>query len=518
MMAAGMLRRILLVLTVSAGLVTSAQDTNTPAATRSLSLRECINLALSRNLDLQIQQLSSDIARYNLSGSYAAYAPTFSMNARHDFVNQPADFDPQKFNPDFPYELQTDTLGSALLGKLPMGLSYDFSLAASEQNDRTDFSGSPEDARFYPFGIRSTNNYYSEARVTLQQHLLKDFWIDSDRQLILIRRKELRMSQEALRFQLMKTVLAVELSYYDLITAREQIRVQEKTLELRQQLVTETRRRVQVGDLPPLDMDQAETQLQNTLTALAAAREAYVAQQNALKNLITDSFQEWADLELRPTDLLLAMPADVNRSDSFRRALGGRPDLIEARLAVEKSGVVVKFRLNQLLPNLDLVGRYGGLAVDPGSGGSAVNEAFRFSHPEYYYGVVLSFPVGNLSARGDYHASKASRQIAELELKKAEQEVLVQVADYVNRVKSRYSQVTSTRQARTYAEGALAAEQKKLQNGLSTSFVVLQLQEILTNARTAELQAMADYNKVLAQLAFAEGTILEKNRLTVEVR
>ena len=90
----------------------------------------------------------------------------------------------------------------------------------------------------------------------------------------------------------MKTVLAVEVSYYDLIAARELIRVQEKALELRQQLVAEIRRRVEVGDLPPLDSEQAESQLQNTLTALSLAREAYVTQQNRLKRLLTDNFRE----------------------------------------------------------------------------------------------------------------------------------------------------------------------------------------------------------------------------------
>jgi outer membrane protein TolC len=64
----------------------------------------------------------------------------------------------------------------------------------------------------------------------------------------------------------------------------------------------------------------------------------------------------------------------------------------------------------------------------------------------------------------------------------------------------------------------LAAEQKKLQNGLTTAFVVLQMQEALTAARTAEVQALSDYNKALAQLAFAEGSILDKHHLTLEVR
>jgi len=64
----------------------------------------------------------------------------------------------------------------------------------------------------------------------------------------------------------------------------------------------------------------------------------------------------------------------------------------------------------------------------------------------------------------------------------------------------------------------LDAEQKKLQNGLSTSYFVLQLQEVLTAAQTAELQALTDYNRILAQLAFAEGSTLERNHLELEAK
>ena len=92
----------------------------------------------------------------------------------------------------------------------------------------------------------------------------------------------------------------------------------------------------------------------------------------------------------------------------------------------------------------------------------------------------------------------------------------MQIADHVKRLQSRFSQVGSTRKARSFAEAALAAEQKKLQNRLSTSFFVLQLQETLTAARTAELQALAEYNRTLAQLAFAEGNTLERHHLALE--
>src|SRR5262249_28716937 len=152
----------------------------------------------------------------------------------------------QKFNPDFPYEEKIDTAGPSLNGLLPIGFSYDFRTFAREDNARTDFSGDRGDAMFFPGGIRQTNNYYASVALTMQQHLLRDFWIDAEREQILIRRKDVKISQQALGFQIMKTVLAVELAYYDLVAARENVRVQEKALELRQQLVSETKRRVQV--------------------------------------------------------------------------------------------------------------------------------------------------------------------------------------------------------------------------------------------------------------------------------
>jgi outer membrane protein TolC len=483
--------------------------------TRPVSLSQSIELAVARNLDVRIEHLAAEIAGDNLTGAYGPYIPLFSFNASHGYDSMPANFDARKFNPYFPTELKTDTLGPSLTGQLPIGLSYGFSSTVFNENARTDFSSDPEDAAAFPFGIRQTNNYVADARVTLRQHLLKDFWIDSARATIRIRRQDLSISQQALRFQVMQTVVGVELSYYELIAAREQIHVQEQALVLAQQFVKETQRRVQLGDLPPLDKEQAEMQLQNTLTMLTAARENYAVKENALKKLLTDNFLEWADTRLELTDALLALPTELNRSASFQAALKQRPDLIEARLAVEQRAVMVKFQQNQLFPSLDLVGHYGGTGVDP-DWGTAINHAYSFGNADYFYGVVLSLPLSNVAERGNYRASQAAKQMAELQLKKAEQEVLVEIASDISRVESRYSQIGSTHLARTFAEAALAAEQKKLQNGLSTTFIVLQLQQSLTVSRMAEVQALADYNKARAQLAFAEGSILEHHHLSVE--
>ena len=281
--------------------------------------------------------------------------------------------------------------------------------------------------------------------------------------------------------------------------------------------MAETHRRVEVGDLPPLDAEQAETQLQITLTMLTAAREVYAARQNALKVLLTDDFIGWVETEIAPTDALLALPPELHRAESFQGALRNRPDLAEARIAVEKSDVVVQFRRNQLFPSLDLVGRYGGLGIDDGLSG-AMSDSLHFRNPEYFYGAVLSFPVTRTAERNNYHASKAAKELASYNLRRPSRSVLLQIADWSIRSNRDFSRWARPQGARTYAEGALGAEQKKLQHGLSTSFFVLQLQETLTTARNAEALALADYNKALAQLAFAEGSMLERHHFTVEVK
>jgi hypothetical protein len=57
--------------------------------------------------------------------------------------------------------------------------------------------------------------------------------------------------------------------------------------------------------------------------------------------------------------------------------------------------------------------------------------------------------------------------------------------------------VQSARASRELQEKKLEAEEKKLAAGMSQSFFVFQAQRDLSQARTTEIQAIADYNKSL---------------------
>ena len=49
-------------------------------------------------------------------------------------------------------------------------------------------------------------------------------------------------------------------------------------------------------------------------------------------------------------------------------------------------------------------------------------------------------------------------------------------------------------------------------------FFVLQLQRDLTARRSDEIRSLADYNNALAQLALVEGSVLERNRLSLDFK
>ncbi len=51
----------------------------------------------------------------------------------------------------------------------------------------------------------------------------------------------------------------------------------------------------------------------------------------------------------------------------------------------------------------------------------------------------------------------------------------------------------------------------------TTSFEVLQLQNNLTTARSAEIRALADYNIALEQLALDKGTTLERSKIDLKM-
>jgi len=469
---------------------------------RLLSLAECIQIALEHNLDIQIQRYNPIIDQYTLDLSYAGYEPTFNFRAQKNYNSQPNGIDPATSLPFPPNVTESENYNAEILGTLPTGLTYDMTGPLTKRT------------------ITSSNTFTTWSAnpgINLSQPLLRNFWIDNTRLQIRLNKANLKISEQALRLQIMTTITSVKTAYYNLIFDRENVDVEATALKLAQQLAAENKKKVEVGTLAPLDEKQAESQAASSQAALLLAQHTLVTQENTLKNLLSDNYPEWASVTPIPSEQLSAEPQPLNLQDSWRRAVTQRPDYLEQKLNVEKQNVTLKYDFNQLFPELNVTGSYGRNAFDP-SFGTALDNIRTDQNSFYSYGAVVSIPLGNSGPRASYKSGKATLKQILLQLKQLEQNILVTVDNDVGQVESTLQQVDATREARIYAEDALAAEQKKLENGKSTSFQVLQLISNLTTARSSEIQALANYNIALAQLALDEGSTLEKDRIDLKVK
>jgi outer membrane protein TolC len=480
--------------------VVAAQTTNTPA--RSLSLADCIRIALEHNFDVKIEQKGVEIARHQLSLAYGVYDPTLRAQVNRGYSLSPGGIDDQnrRFSGT---ETDQDISGASLGGILPTGLAYELG------GDFSDSSGLSPDGPF--------EDTKGTVAIRLRQPLLKNSWIDAPRLNIQISRKQLKISELVLRGQMMLTVTRVEVAFYDLLLARESVTVQDQALKLAEELVAANRERIKQGVMAALDEKQAESQASAQRSLLLGAQRAVGAQENVLKGLLSDQLAAWQDVPIVPAGDLTAAPESVQRKESWERGLTMRPDFLQAREDLERLGYIVKFNWNQIFPQLDVVGTYGhGASAAEFSG--AFGQIRQGSSPFYSYGLQLTIPIAHRSARENYQISKSERERSALRLNQLQQDILLQIDDAVQIVQTDFERVGTTRQAREFAEVAWQAEQTKMENGKSTSFIVLQLQRDLTAARSEEIRALAEYNKALAQLALREGSVLQRHKVDLEVK
>jgi outer membrane protein len=474
---------------------------------RKLTMEECIRLALQHNLDIQIQQQNPIINQYLLNVGYGVYEPVGSFTGTKSYEDQPGGINSD--NIPIPGSVrESDTYAPSITGVLPTGLSYDIS--GNLERDSLLTSNTPPHY-LPPF-------YTSTAGIQLSQPLLKNFWIDENRLKIQLSKATLKISEQALRLQIMTTVTAVKTAYYNLLYARGNVNANYEAYKLAEQLVSENVKRVQVGTLAPLDEKQSESQAATSLATMRQAQQALVVQENTLKSLLTENYSEWEGVEPVPTEQLMAIPQELNLHESWRKAVTQRPELVEAKLKVEQQNITLKYDFNQRFPELDLQGSYGHNA-NQNSVDDNLTELRTGNHSYYSYGVGVTLPLGgNYSARAQYKSDKAALRQLLLTLKQTEQNIVITVDNDVANVRSTLQQVDATRDARIYAQAAVDAEQKKLENGKSTSFVVLQLISTLTTAKVNEIQALANYNIAVAQLAQDEGSTLDANHIDVKVR
>jgi outer membrane protein TolC len=479
----------------------AAQASSASAAPTRLTLDDAVRLALQNNLDIAVDRLEPQLAQQRVSQASAAYLPSMSgVFGRTHAVQPPSNL---LVNAE---GTVTDAFSSTLAvgQRLPWaGTTYNVSWNASRQTTNSFFQS------FSP-------NLGSIVQVSFSQPLLRDLAIDSTRQQLIITKRNKEMTDTRFRETVVRTLADVKRAYWNLVSARASVGVQQKALDLARELVRTNTARVDVGSSPPLDLlsakaEQAQRE-ENLVVAQVQARQA----EDALRIVIFDqnSPSFWTE-GIEPTD---STPVGAPLPDIeavVQRALRTRQDLIRARDEVANAETSVKFYQSQRLPDLRAQAAYGATGLGgtrwlrtggfPGtisgteltSFGSVMNQVFSRNFPSWSVGLTLSYPIGYSFEEAGLANARVQEAQARVRLQNAETRAVRQLRQAAWQMEANTKRIETSRAAREFAEQRLDAEQKRYDVGMSTSFLVVQAQRDLAQARNNELAAALDYVRAM---------------------
>lgn len=142
--------------------------------------------------------------------------------------------------------------------------------------------------------------------------------------------------------------------------------------------------------------------------------------------------------------------------------------------------------------------------------------ANRFNN--FRVGVQISLPLRNRTAEAALGRTLVEGERIDTERQQREQMIQVEVRNALQAVRSAEARLRSAAVTRQANEQQYQSEQRKLDAGQSTVFLVLERQTALTTARGNELRAQTDLNKAIADLQQATGNALRANSIVVRVR
>lgn len=458
-----------------------------------LTLRVCLERAFESNLDLLIDRLGPLEARANTLTARGVFDPSFNLSGSYGEQTTPnvGAFDTQSHSTS-----AATSLSQFLATGTTVALTGNTGGAATDTN-----------------GFQAP--WESFAGATVSQSLLRNFGTDPNMAPIRIARHGESAADAALEYQVDAVITAVADAYYELVYARASYDALQESVHLAEKLLSDTKARVKIGIMIPLDVTTANAEVAARREDLLSAARLIESDENSLRLLIAKDVTPLLKNRLVPTDLPpvdwepAPVPADI--ADALR----GRADLRNARELLAQNRLSEAYRKNQLLPQLGVNGAlgYGGASTDLSS---SVGRVFDTSDPAWSVGMTLSIPLGNRAEKGQYQYAQYETVKQQLILRQLEQNVIIQTDNAGGEAETNRQQITATRAARQLAEESLKAEERKLAEGRSTNYVVLQLQDQLHTARIKELRAVADFQKSVAELMRVEGAA--RSHFNIELR
>lgn len=474
-----------------------AQEAALPAT--PLTLEECIDRAMKKNFDLQIQNYSTDEAKEALNVAQASFDPTLTASVNRS-LSQAASTTSKLDGTTSVGPRSDGTTGSIGVSQLLPQTGGTVSLSTGISRSATNSSYSTLNPAFTD-GITAT----------ISQPLLKNAGSTVARANVERNKLGLTIAQLNYQSSVLTVVLNTETAYNNLVSARETLRIRQLSLKLAQTLYDENRSRRNTGVMTDLDVLTAQVGVSNARLAVIQAEQGIRTAEDALLTFINaDSFEQ------RPGSVAFTeFKGEVpSFAASYKLARENSPDYLAAVKAIQQSEIDLATAKSAKLPSLNLNGTLGYNTTDK-SYSDAIASLPNQHGNNWGLGVTYTMPWGMKADTARYRSTLATLASLKARLAQLDQSLIVNVRSAVTTVQTNLASVDIAAEATLLSEKQYDAQKARFDAGLSTSRLVLQAQDDLETARFNELSARVSLRNALAQLHKLETSSLRQFNIPI---
>src|SRR5215472_3093747 len=497
-----------------------------------LSLKNYLELVMANNTDIQIQKLSVEMPKNAIMRAFGRWDPTASAQFTTTRATQPAST-VQETGSTSATELKTLSQPAqfAVTQLLPTGTNYTVQFNGAKST--TSNSGTT-----YNPSLTSTLS------VTFAQPLLQNRGTYVNRLTVAMNRSALRGAEYTMKDRIITPVSQAENAYWDVINARENLRVAESAEQTSIKFLDLQQRMLELGALSPLDIYQSQQQVAQRKVDTAQARFNLTAVEDVLRRQIgVDLDPDVRKLPIVLTETVEA-PVDtkVDREASIEKAMQ-RPDLKSVLQSLDQDDLRIEQSRNALLPNLQLIGNYsstgrGGLfhprttaltqdqiaqglspiaaTPVPGGFGDALSQLFNFGYSSYQLGLRLNFPIKSRAASADMADAVIRKKQDTLTLRTTQQTIRLNVLNAVTNLESSQEAVKLAKVSLDFAQKNLDAANKKYELGTGLQLDVTNAQDRVVSAESLVVTNQIRLRKNLINLLVTTGNLLEERGIVIQ--
>jgi outer membrane protein TolC len=490
--------------------------------TMQLSLRNYLELVMANNPDIAVQKLMVAFNRDAITRAFAPFDPvaTASFSATRSM-------------------LETGSLlqGASTLNTLtqPFALGYQQTFETGTQLAITynDFKTS-SNSSFSTFNPELS----SSINFSVTQPLLRGRGVYINMLPVTIARSRLRAADYGFQDQLIQLVSAAESAFWDVVAARENLRVQQESYKLADAALARAQKELDLGATSPLEIYQPQANRASAELQVSLAQYQLAQVEDALRR------QMGADLDPKFREIPIVLTATlepppnsekVDPQEALANALRMRPDLKNVVQTMDADDLSIKQTNDNLRPNLALTAQYGSSGLGginypltnianptvpvvpvPGGIGEALAGTFGFSNPTYGMGLTLTLPIKDRQTAANLADGLVQKKIDAYRKRSTEENIRLQVLTAVQSLNSAKEGIRIGTIARDLARKRVEADQKRYELGATTLYFVLSSQTDFITAESNLVSQIINYRRSELTLLQRTGQLLEERGIVLE--